>query len=88
MSETYTRVWVDRTSIDVKVVLGKNLWSLINCSSRSIEDTSQHVLGDTKLQALTSKLNFRLFAISMPSLLQNSSVPTFLTSIPDVPSNT
>lgn len=57
---TYSRIWVDRTTVDVQVVFSQNLGSLVNCSSGTIEDTPQHVFGYTKLQAVATELDFCL----------------------------
>jgi hypothetical protein len=71
----YSRVRVDRATVDVEVILSKHLGALVDGLSRSIEDTAQHILRDTKLQAVPSELDFGLLC-------------TFLTSMPDVPSKT
>lgn len=58
MDRTHARVWVDGTSVDVQVILSKNLRSLVDSSARSIEDTTQHVLRNTKLQTGSFELDF------------------------------
>jgi hypothetical protein len=68
---SYTRVGVDGATVDVKVVLSEHLGTLVDGLSRSIEDTAQHVLGDTKLQAVAGELDFGL-------LLSDLSLPTTL----------
>jgi hypothetical protein len=68
---SYTRVRVDGATVDVEVVLSEHLGTLVDGLSRSIEDTAQHVLGDTKLQAVASELDFGL-------LLSDLFLPTTL----------
>jgi len=84
---TYARVRVDGTSVDVKVVFSEHLRALVDGLSRTIEDTTQHVLGHTKLQAVPGKLYFCL-RLSDAMLIDGSGISTFLTSIPEVPSKT
>jgi hypothetical protein len=57
---TYTRVGVDGTAVDVEVVLSQHLWALVDGLSGSIEDTTQHVLGHTELQAVSGEFDFGL----------------------------
>lgn len=64
---TYTRVWVNRASVDVQVILSQNLRSLVNGPSGSIKDATKHVLGDTQLQALSRKLDSSLYVVSNKS---------------------
>ena len=59
----YSRVRVDRLPIDIQVVLGQNLRTLINRTTRAIENTTQHVLRHTEFQAVTGELNFSLLYI-------------------------
>jgi uncharacterized protein YbaR (Trm112 family) len=75
---TYSRVRVDRTAIDVQVILRKHLRSFIDSSSRSIKDTSKHVLRHTELQTLACEFDFRLFTIStsIPFLLAMYAIPS------------
>lgn len=56
----YSGVGVDRAAVDVKIILSEDLGSLVDGFSRTIEDTAQHVLGHTKLQAVSSELDFGL----------------------------
>lgn len=84
---SYSRVRVDGATVDVEVVLSKHLGTLVDGLSRSIEDTTQHVLGDTQLQAVSCELNFGLLLSDMSSS-NLAFVCTFLTSMPDVPSKT
>ena len=63
--ESYSRVWVDRTAVDVKVLLWQHLGTLVDSSSRTIENSTKHVFGNTKLQALAGKLDFGLY-LSQP----------------------
>lgn len=58
--EAYTREGVDWAAVDVEVVLSQDLGALVDSSSRTIEDTTKHVLRHTKLQALTGELDFGL----------------------------
>jgi hypothetical protein len=57
---TYTRERVDRTAVDVKVILRKHLGALVDRSSGTIEDTTKHILRDTKLQALACEFDLGL----------------------------
>lgn len=57
----YTTEGVDGTAVDVEVLLGQDLGALVDSSSRSIKDSTKHVLGDTKLQALAGELDLGLF---------------------------
>lgn len=84
---SYSRVWVDRATVDVEVVLSKHLGAFVNGLSRSIKDTTQHVLGNTKLQAVSCELDFGL-RLSDISSVNRAFACTFLTSMPDVPSKT
>jgi hypothetical protein len=56
----YPRVGVNGLAIDIQILLCENLGSLVNWASRTIEDTTQHVFGDTELQAVTGELDFGL----------------------------
>jgi len=85
-----TRVWVDGRTVDVEVVLGQDLGALVNGAAGTVEDTTKHVLADSKLQVVASELDFGLVSCQMafsisPDLLCGL---TFLTSTPEVPSNT
>lgn len=84
---TYTRVWVDRATVDVEVVLSKNLGALVDGLPRTIENTAQHVFGDTKLQAVSCEFDFGL-CLSDMAYGNRPRRRTFLTSMPDVPSKT
>ena len=83
----YSRVGVDGTAVDIQVVFGQHLGTLIDGSSGTIEDTSQHVLGDAELQAVTCELDFRLPKSDVSSV-PCMTLRTFFTSMPDVPSKT
>lgn len=61
---TYTRVWVNRTSVDVQVILSQHLWSLVDSPSGSIKDATKHVLRDTQLQTLSRELDSSLCGVS------------------------
>lgn len=54
---THARVRVDRAAVDVEVVLCQHLGTLVDSSSGTIEDTTQHVLRHTELQALAGELD-------------------------------
>jgi hypothetical protein len=56
----YSRVWVDGTAVDVEVVLRKHLGALVDGLSGAVENATQHVLGDTELQAVAGELDFGL----------------------------
>lgn len=66
---TYTRVWVNRTSVDVQVLLSQHLRSLVDSPSGSIKDATKHVLRNTQLQALPRKLDCSLCGVSNMSRL-------------------
>ena len=55
-----TRVGVDRRTVNVEVVLGKDLGALVNGATRTVEDTTQHVLAHSELQVVASELDFGL----------------------------
>ena len=57
---TYTRVGVDGRAVDVQVLLRQDLRALVDGTTRTIEDTTQHVLGHTELQAVAGELDFGL----------------------------
>lgn len=57
---TYSRVRVDRLTIDIQVILRQHLRTLVNRTTRTVKDTSQHVLGHTQLQAVAGELDFGL----------------------------
>ena len=44
-------------TVDVKVVLGKDLWAIVNGLTRTVEDTPEHVLRDREFHAATGELN-------------------------------
>lgn len=73
---TYSRVWIDRATVDVEVVLSKHLGALVDGLSRSIENSTQHVLGDTKLQAMSGELDFGLVLSEMSSAHRAACVPS------------
>jgi hypothetical protein len=60
--EPYTGVGVDGRTVDVEVVLGQHLGTLIDGASRSIKDTAKHILGNTELQALAGELDLGLLS--------------------------
>jgi hypothetical protein len=85
-----SRVRVDGRTVDVEVVLGQDLGSLVDGAAGTVKDTTKHVLADSELQVMTSELHFGLFfcqtaLLMSPDLLCGL---TFLTSTPEVPSNT
>jgi hypothetical protein len=47
-------------TVDIQVVLCQHLGSLVNRATGTIEDTTQHVLRDTELQAVVGELDFGL----------------------------
>jgi hypothetical protein len=55
-----TRVGVDRRTVDVEVVLSKNLGALVNGATRTVENTTQHVLAHSELQVVAGELDFGL----------------------------
>lgn len=57
---THTRVGVDRTTVDIEVVLGQDLGALVNRPTRAVEDAPQHVLGHAELQTLAREFDFCL----------------------------
>lgn len=52
-----TGIWVDGRSVDVKIFLCKDLWSIVDRATRTIKYTTQHILRNSDLQVLTSKLD-------------------------------
>ena len=48
-----------RRTVDVKVVLSKNLRSIIDRIARAVENTTQHVLRHRQLHATSSELDVR-----------------------------
>lgn len=83
----YSRVGVDRTAVDIQVVLGQHLGAFVDSSARTIEDTTQHVLRHTELQAVAREFDFCLSWSDAPAFVRGD-VCTFLTSMPEVPSKT
>jgi len=67
----YSGVRVDGASVDVEVLLGKHLGSLVDSASGTIEDTTQHVLGHTELQALSGELDLGLLDIDTGGALEH-----------------
>lgn len=59
---TYSRVRVNRLTVDIQVILRQHLGTLVNRPTRTVKDTSQHVLGHTQLQAVAGELDFGLDA--------------------------
>ena len=57
---SYPGVGVDGTAVDVEVVLGQDLGALVDGTSRTIENSTQHVLGNGNLQVLSCELHGRL----------------------------
>jgi hypothetical protein len=45
---TYPRVGVDRLAVDIQIILRQHLGTLVNRATRTIENTTQHVLRDTQ----------------------------------------
>ena len=62
--DTYTGVGVDRTAVDVEVLLRQHLGALVDGATRTVEDTAQHVLGDTELQTVPRELDFGLHLLA------------------------
>jgi hypothetical protein len=79
---------IDWTAVDIEVVFGEDLGAFINRSTRSIEDSPQHILRNTDLQAMAGELDSRLNTCQPLLGCIVLSSHTFLTSIPDVPSKT
>jgi hypothetical protein len=88
-NRSYSRVRIYRTTVYVEIVLGEDFRAFINCSSRSVKDSAQHVLRHAKCQVVSCELDCCLHALSIQeSEIQDEPSSTFLTSIPVVPSNT
>lgn len=93
---TNSGIWVNGGSVDVKVFLGKHLGALVNRTAGTVKDTAQHVLGDTKLQAVAGELDPCLSNALERDLCCTTAADrvclaikrTFFTSIPVVPSKT
>ena len=68
----YSRVWIDGTAVDIKVVFSQHFRTFVNCSPRPIKYTAKHVLGDTDLQVVA-----REFYLGLPGV---SWLPVFPTS--------
>lgn len=66
-----TRVRIDRRSIDIQIVLGKHLRTLIDSSTRAIKDTTQHVLRDRNLEILSCELDGCFADINTGSTLED-----------------
>jgi hypothetical protein len=58
--QTDSRVGVDGLTVNVEVVLGQDLGALVNGATGTIKDTTKHVLGHTKLQRVSTELDFGL----------------------------
>ncbi|KAH3660774.1 hypothetical protein OGATHE_005106 [Ogataea polymorpha] len=59
-----TSKWIDRRSVDVKVVFSKHTRAIIDRSSRTIKDSTEHVLRDGNLQIFSRELDSRLLNIN------------------------
>lgn len=53
----YARVRVDRTSVDVEVVLREDLGALVDSLAGTIEDATKHVLRHAKLRSVAGELD-------------------------------
>lgn len=53
------RVGVDGRAVDVEVLLGKDLGSLVDRVTGTVEDATEHVLGHGQLHARTRELDVR-----------------------------
>ena len=51
-------------TVDVEVVLGQNLGALVDSTTRTVKDTTKHVLGDTELERVAAELDLGLLGIS------------------------
>ncbi|KAH3668808.1 hypothetical protein OGAPHI_002563 [Ogataea philodendri] len=66
-----TSKWVNWRTVNIQVVFSENPWSVINRSSRTIKNSTQHVLGYRNLQVLSCKLNSGLLDINSRSTFKN-----------------
>lgn len=57
---SYSRVWVDRLSVDIQVILSQHLGTLIDRTSRTVEYSTKHVFGHAQLQAVSGEFDFSL----------------------------
>lgn len=64
MLKTYSRIRVDWTSIDVKIIFRENFGSFIDGPARSIEDTPQHIFRNAYFQVVACELDFGLVIVS------------------------
>ena len=58
--QAYPRVWVDGLTVDIQIILRQHLGALINRTTRSVKDTTQHVLRHSQLQAVPGEFDFGL----------------------------
>ena len=84
----YSRIGINGTTVDVEKLFCQYLGTFVDRSPRAIEYTTQHVLRDTELQALSSEFDFCLVPRSATYALNAYICLTFFTSIPEVPSKT
>ena len=57
---TYASIGVDGAPVDIEELLCVHLGALVGDTTRAVEDTAKHVLGDTELHAMILELNFGL----------------------------
>ena len=51
-------------TVDVEVVLGQNLGTLVDSTTGTVEDTTKHVLGHAELERVAAELDLGLLGIS------------------------
>lgn len=85
------RVGVDGRAVDVEVVFREHLGPLVDGAAGAVEDAAQHVFADAELEVVPGEFDFGLGVCQSGNgcvLGSGSCWLTFLTSMPDVPSNT
>lgn len=70
-NKAYTRVGVDGTAVDIKIVFCQNLRSLVDGSTGTIEDTAQHIFRDAKLEVVSRELHLGFLHVDARSSLKN-----------------
>lgn len=61
---THSRIRIYGTAVDIEIVFRQHFWALVYGSSRSIENSTEHVFRNSELQTVPSKLDFSLVEVN------------------------
>ena len=66
-----SRVWIDGLTLNVEVLLGKDLGTLVDSLSGAVKNTTQHVLADRNLEGVPAKLHSSSLGINSRGALED-----------------